>query len=114
MLYLQLEQGRVVFELAPQFAPRHIDNLRHLVDARFFDGATVNRSQENYVAQWGDAAETEWRDELDQVHFVGSSILNEVVFFHRASRTAIFTDIVQNHDPDGESWWMRWGKDLIE
>jgi len=54
LLYLELEAGRVVFELAPRFAPRHIANIRRLVDARYFDGLAVVRSQENYVVQWGD------------------------------------------------------------
>ena len=53
-LYLQLDAGRVVFELAPHFAPRHIDNIRKLVAARYFDGVAIIRSQDNYVVQWGD------------------------------------------------------------
>ncbi|MCV6604904.1 MAG: peptidylprolyl isomerase, partial [Porticoccaceae bacterium] len=40
--------------LAPDFAPRHVDNLRTLIKERFFDGLAVVRSQDNYVAQWGD------------------------------------------------------------
>jgi len=54
MLYLELEAGRVVIELAPRFAPRHVANIRRLVADRYFDGLAILRSQENYVAQWGD------------------------------------------------------------
>jgi len=54
MLYLQLESGRVVFELAPGFAPSHIANLRKLVANEYFDGLAIVRSQDNYVVQWGD------------------------------------------------------------
>jgi len=54
MLYMQLPGGRVVFELAPQFAPQHIANIRTLVADRFFNGLAIVRSQDNYVAQWGD------------------------------------------------------------
>ena len=53
-LYMQLEHGRVVFELAPQFAPEHVANIRKLVNNRYFDGLAIIRSQDNYVAQWGD------------------------------------------------------------
>jgi peptidylprolyl isomerase len=53
-LYLDLERGRVVIELAPQFAPRHAENLRVLVRQRYFDGLAINRSQDNFVVQWGD------------------------------------------------------------
>lgn len=55
-LYMQLPQGVVVFELAPQFAPATIANIRKLVQQRFFDGLAIVRSQDNYVVQWGDPA----------------------------------------------------------
>ena len=53
-LYMQLEDGRVVFELAPQFAPAHIANIRKLVSNGYFNGLAIIRSQDNYVVQWGD------------------------------------------------------------
>ena len=53
-LYLELSTGRVVFELASQFAPLHVANIRTLVRERFFDGLSINRVQDNFVAQWGD------------------------------------------------------------
>jgi len=54
MLYLQLAAGTVVFELAPEFAPNHIANIQKLVAGKYFDGLAIIRSQDNYVAQWGD------------------------------------------------------------
>jgi peptidylprolyl isomerase len=54
LLYLDLAPGRVVFELADGFAPRHLANLRALVRARWFDGLAINRVQDNFVVQWGD------------------------------------------------------------
>nr|WP_245594026.1 peptidylprolyl isomerase [Arenimonas metalli] len=54
-LYLELAGGRVVIELAPEFAPQHVANIRTLVRAGYFDGLTINRSQDNFVVQWGDA-----------------------------------------------------------
>lgn len=53
-LYLDLPPGRVVIELAPQFAPNHIANIRALARSKYFDGLAIVRSQENYVVQWGD------------------------------------------------------------
>ena len=53
-LYMQLDSGRVVFELAPKFAPEHVANIRKLVNNRYYDGIAVTRSQDNYVVQWGD------------------------------------------------------------
>jgi len=54
-LYLELGSGRVVIELAPQFAPAHVANVVALVREGYFDGLAIMRSQDNYVVQWGDA-----------------------------------------------------------
>ena len=53
-LYLELPAGRVVMELAPDFAPRHVANIRALARERYFDGLAIVRVQDNYVVQWGD------------------------------------------------------------
>jgi peptidylprolyl isomerase len=53
-LYVELPAGRVVIELAPAFAPRHVDNIKTLARAGYFNGLAVIREQDNYVAQWGD------------------------------------------------------------
>ncbi len=53
-LYLELEKGRVVIELAPDFAPRHAVNIKALVREGYFDGLAIVRSQDNYVVQWAD------------------------------------------------------------
>jgi peptidylprolyl isomerase len=55
LLYLDLAAGRVIIELAPRFAPRHVENIRALVKERFFDGLAITRVQDNFVTQWGDA-----------------------------------------------------------
>ncbi|MDE2430476.1 MAG: peptidylprolyl isomerase, partial [Burkholderiales bacterium] len=56
-LYLELEKGRVVIELAPDFAPRHAANIKALVREGYFDGLAIVRSQDNYVVQWADPDE---------------------------------------------------------
>jgi peptidylprolyl isomerase len=53
-VYLQLDSGRVVIELAPAFAPKHVANIKTLVHEKYFDGLAILRSQDNYVVQWGD------------------------------------------------------------
>jgi len=45
--------GRVVIQLAPAFAPVHVANIRALARSNYWNGATVYRVQDNYVAQWG-------------------------------------------------------------
>jgi peptidylprolyl isomerase len=54
-LYLDLPAGRVIIELAPEFAPNHVANILALVREGYFDGLAVMRVQDNYVVQWGDA-----------------------------------------------------------
>jgi len=53
-LYMELPTGRVVIELAPEFAPQTIANIKTMVKEQYFDGLAMLRSQDNYVAQWGD------------------------------------------------------------
>ena len=54
-LYMDLPAGRVVIELDPAFAPEHYANLKTLIAAHYFDGLWIERAQDNYVVQWGDA-----------------------------------------------------------
>lgn len=53
-----------------------------------------------------------WADEIDQLILRGSQILPEAIFLHRASRTLILTDVIQNHDPRRDNWFWRWVKRL--
>lgn len=52
-LYMDLPRGRVVIELAPNFAPLHVQNILDLVDDGYFKSSAVLRVHENYVVQWG-------------------------------------------------------------
>ena len=54
-LYMELPGGRVVIELAPGFAPRHVANIKAMARGGFWDGTSVYRVQDNFVAQFGDA-----------------------------------------------------------
>lgn len=56
-VYMELPAGRVVIEMAPAFAPNHVDNIRTMVREHYFDGLAVIRSQDNWVVQWGDPDE---------------------------------------------------------
>ena len=47
---------RVVIQLIPApFAQGWVSNVRKLAAAHWWDGTSVNRAQDNYVVQWGDA-----------------------------------------------------------
>jgi peptidylprolyl isomerase len=54
LLVMDLKNGgRVVIQLAPEFAPIHVANIRALARGNYWDGASIYRVQDNYVAQWG-------------------------------------------------------------
>ncbi len=59
------------------------------------------KSQEievEFDADLGDEPEPVWREDLDQLIFRGSRFMEEVVFFHRASRTVILADLIENFE----------------
>lgn len=116
MLYLELDSGRVVFELATEFAPRHIDNIRKLVDAAYFRGTAIIRSQDNYVVQWGDPAGDE-----DDARTMGRAAISLAPEFYRPAAGLSFTPLdgadayaaetgfvsgfpVGRDGPDGRAW----------
>ena len=47
------EGGRVLIELAPDFAPVHVANVRAFARGGWWNDAAIYRVQDNYVAQWG-------------------------------------------------------------
>lgn len=54
LLVMTLPQGQVFIELAPRFAPAHVDNIRALARGGYYDGLAIVRVQDNFVTQWGD------------------------------------------------------------
>lgn len=61
-------------------------------------GLRKKRKDIKFTADLKDFPEVEWEDEIDQLIFKGSSIMEEVVFFHKASKTLILTDLIENFD----------------
>lgn len=56
LLVMQLPQGRVLIELAPDYTPLHVANIRTMAHEHYYDGLVIERVQDNFVTQWGDAA----------------------------------------------------------
>lgn len=93
-LYLDVPAGRVVIELAPGFAPAHVDNIRTLAKEGYWNGLSINRSQDNFVVQWGDATEDE-----KQKKALGTAKARLPAEFQRASKGVTF-----NRLPDSDGW----------
>jgi peptidylprolyl isomerase len=53
LLFEMADGKKVVMQLAPDFAPVHVANIRALAKGGWWDGAKIYRVQDNYVVQWG-------------------------------------------------------------
>ncbi|VAX38269.1 hypothetical protein MNBD_UNCLBAC01-2043 [hydrothermal vent metagenome] len=63
-------------------------------------GLKEKRNDVNFYGELEDYSEIEWKDEIDQLIFKGSRVMDEVVFFHKKSRTLILTDLIENFSPN--------------
>lgn len=59
-------------------------------------GLSEKRRDLRFDAILGDEPDPDWQGQIEQHLFCGAPVLNEVVFFHPASRSIIFTDLVFN------------------
>lgn len=57
LVFMELQEGRVVIELAPAFAPKTVDQFRRLVREGFYEGLGFYRVIDGFVAQGGDGSD---------------------------------------------------------
>ena len=57
-LYMDLEDGRVVIELRPDLAPKHVARIKELAREGFYDGIIFHRVIPSFMAQTGDPTGT--------------------------------------------------------
>lgn len=69
-------------------------------------GLIKKRSDLQFFAELTDAPQPEWAQDIDQLVFVGSFAMQEVVFFHKSSKTLILTDLIENFDPSAVVGWF--------
>lgn len=63
-------------------------------------GLRKKRADIEFDKDLADYPEVEWKIEIDQLIFKGSPVMEEVVFFHRRSKTLILTDLIENFHPN--------------
>jgi len=102
--------GRVSYVVAPNRV-HHLyagDVVRAYPGARLWGAPGLERKRPDLVfeAILGDEAPEEWRGDVDQVFFRGRPYENEVVFFHRASRTLLLCDLAFHFGPS-DAWPTR-------
>lgn len=84
-------------------------------DAKLWGPASTirKRSDLSFYGTLGESAPTAWRHEITQFWFYGSFALDEIVFFHHPSRTAILADLSENF---GDEFlcehWSRWKRPI--
>jgi peptidylprolyl isomerase len=95
LLYMMLESGVVVVELAPQFAPAHVSNIQQLAREHFWDGTSIYRAQDNFVVQFGDVD----GEDAAKAKSMGSAKSHLPAEFHRSAKGLTF-----NLLPDRDGW----------
>jgi hypothetical protein len=62
----------------------------------------------SFDADLGDEPDPAWRDDLDQLVFRGSRLMEEVVFFHRKTGTLLLADLIENFEPGKVGGYLEW------
>ena len=74
---------RVVIQLMPApFSQGWVGNIRKLAAAHWWDGTSINRVQDNYVVQWGDATEKKALPE-------GLAVVPESAYLHEVESVLV-------------------------
>jgi hypothetical protein len=103
--------GEVAFVVSP-------NKIHHLSIGEYIDayprakvfaspGLPERRPDLAFAGVLGDQPEPGWAAELDQAAIRGNVFFAEIVFLHRASRTLIVTDLVENLDRETASLFGR-------
>lgn len=95
LLFMRVGEGVVIIELAPRFAPEHVANIRTLAREGFWDGTSIYRVQDNFVAQFGDVN----GDDEATAKPLGSAKRKLPAEFHREARGLPFDRL-----PDADGW----------
>jgi hypothetical protein len=103
--------GRVRYIVSPNklhhlFLPKWADRWP---EAKLYAPPGLARKERRlrFEGQLHDRSDPAWFGDIDQVVFRGSFAMQEVVFFHRPSSTAIFGDLIQRFPESSLSGWKR-------
>ena len=70
--------------------------------------AASQRIDVSFDADLRDEPDPTWRGDLNQLVFRGSRFMEEVVFFHRKTRTLVLADLIENFEPEKIGGAYRW------
>ncbi len=57
-MYIDLDKGRITIEMLPDIAPQHVERIKELARAGFYDGVVWHRVINDFMAQTGDPTGT--------------------------------------------------------
>jgi len=117
------ELGQVLDELGEVSELVAPNNLHHLFLGKWAEqypsaqlyaapGLKKKRLDLAFTAELVAEPPAQWQGAIDRVVVGGSFAMDEVVFFHRPSRSALVCDLIQKHDENAFSGWRRWAMKL--
>ncbi|MCB9685770.1 MAG: DUF4336 domain-containing protein [Alphaproteobacteria bacterium] len=68
-------------------------------------GLPPRRKDLRFAGELTDGGAVPWGDGIEHVVVGGSLVMDEVLFFHRASRTCLVGDLIQRHDEHAMEGW---------
>lgn len=110
-----LEELKEIGEIKYLISP---NKLHHIFNQEWMDifpeascyaapGLVEKRSDIKFNAELSTRAESDWQMDIDQTIIEGSPAMEEVVFYHKTSKTLILTDAIENFQPSSLSLWIQ-------
>jgi peptidylprolyl isomerase len=88
---LTTKHGKVVIRLRPDWAPKHVEQIKTLVKAKFYDGIVFHRVIPGFMAQTGDPTGT---------GSGGSKLPNLAAEFNKTHFTRGVLGMARSNEPD--------------
>jgi hypothetical protein len=105
------ELGKVKYLIAPN----HLHHLfiaswqTHYPDVLTYgtDELIKKRTDITFDSSFNDDLQWPWANDIKQVLFTGSPLMEECVFFHQSSGVLIVTDLIENFPSTDFTYWQR-------
>ncbi len=92
LVFVELLDGRFVMELNARFAPKTVEQFRHLVLTRFYDGLSFYRVIDGFVAQGGDGSDLGELSEIPEIDAEFEIAWDEELPFTSVQKPEMFAD----------------------
>jgi hypothetical protein len=103
--------GKVRYVVAPnKYHHLFLTEWRHsFPEAEFFasPGLKSKRPDISFDGELNATGQYAWSESIAHVVFGPSRLFDEVVFYHRPSRTLVLTDLIVNARTDNYNWWQK-------